>query len=51
MSYFGDNTLEQNILEDVLAWQESFGSPNKEVALALMLVLKFFVEDIVENEE
>ena len=50
MSFFGDNTLEQAILDDVLAWQESFKSSDAQTVQALAKILMYFV-DIDDNKE
>ena len=51
MGYFGEDTLEQNILEDVLAWQQSHNASDARVVLALCEVFKYFCEDIERDNK
>ena len=46
MPYFKGNILEQNILEDTLAWQKSYAASNSRMIQALAVIIKRLAEEI-----
>ena len=55
MGYFGYNTLEQNIFEDVLSWQESFKASDAYVVYSLAKIIQYFVnkdcDEVMKKEK
>ena len=51
MSWFGHNTLRENVLDDCKSWQQSHGASNKDMSEALLDVLQYFLESITEVDE